>query len=394
MSFSFLKNKLIVIPYNNPKSWIADYITQTANVLSEKNIVIAFLWQDALSIKEIIARKLKSKESFRFIEKKDRIIYFRPIHFLPLRRLPLIESLNLIINIYFLKIFISSKGFDKKKKILWLFHPDFWYLPKIFGKSYISYYDCVDYFSSKSQNAEIKIRRNEIKIIKNVQLMTTISKTLKKLYSNQKKNIYVVPQGFAVKDFQSYRKLPQGNFLLKLKRPIIGYVGGINERLQFPILINLAKKNPHWNFIFNGPIQNLYYHQFKSKLNQLKKLKNVYFQEFDKKDYIPSVIKQFDICLIPYDISQDFNRYCYPMKVFEYFYLGKPIISTPIEELKQFFPLIKIASDTNDFNKSIKEILKNGWPLNYARKQKALALDNTWEKKIKKIDKILEQNDF
>jgi len=365
--------------------WICDYITKTIDILAEKNTVIGFLWQDAASLREILINKKK----FQFFKNEGNLFYLTPIHFLPFRRFAFIEFLNLIINSYLLKIFIFLRWFKSKDKILWLFHPDFWLLPKIFGKSYFSLYDCVDYFSSTDPQIEKKIRQNEARLIKNVQLMTVISQILKSLHHCEKKNTEIVPQGFSLQSFYSPQKLPQNHFIFKIKKPIIGYIGGINYRLDYPLLIDLAKKNPDYSFIFIGPFQKDPFIKFENQLEKLKKLKNVYFLGNQPRELLVEIIKYFDICSIPYDIKQEFNKFCYPMKVFEYFYLGKPVISTPIEELKHLQPYVKIAYNVDEFTKEIKKMLKNGWPKPYAQKQKELAIENSWANKIAQIDQIL-----
>jgi hypothetical protein len=89
--------------------------------------------------------------------------------------------------------------------------------------------------------------------------------------------------------------------------------------------------------------------------------------------------------MIPYDISQDFNKFCYPMKLFEYFYLGKPVISTEIMELTRFSDLVKIAKYTSEWEKSIKNIIGKKWPKENILKQRKLALDNSWKNKVNAI---------
>ena len=391
--FFFLKNKVIIIPYNNPRFWIADYIKKTENILSQENIVFSFLWQDSLSIKEIFTKKIKNRDhfKFKFISRKGGVYYLRPIHFLPLRRFSSVELINLIINSYLLKIFIFFSGNQKKEKIVWIFHPDFWLLPRIFGRSYLSLYDCIDYFSSINANEEEKIRQKEEKLIKNVQIMTVMSQALKNLYRTKKKEVTVTSQGFSLDTFQlqSKIKLPKNNLIFKLKKPIIGYAGGINYRLDYDLLIKVVQKNPQLTFLFIGPLQKDYFKTFAQELEKLKNLKNAHFLENQPRELLAEIIKYFDICLIPYDIEQEFNKFCYPMKVFEYFYVGKPTISTPIEELKRLQPYVKIAKDAQEFTREIRKILKTGWPKGYVQKQKKLAIANSWANKIEKIDQIL-----
>jgi len=79
------------------------------------------------------------------------------------------------------------------------------------------------------------------------------------------------------------------------------------------------------------------------------------------------------------------------MKIFEYFYPGKPVVSTPILELKRLQPYVKIAKNAEEFKEEIKKILKEGWPKEYQQKQKKMAIANSWENKIEKISEVLER---
>ena len=76
------------------------------------------------------------------------------------------------------------------------------------------------------------------------------------------------------------------------------------------------------------------------------------------------------------------------MKLFEYFYLGKPVISTPIEELKRFPKFVKIGKTAKEWEKHIKFLLSKPWP--YQKEQKKLAKENSWKSKIEVISKIID----
>ena len=135
------------------------------------------------------------------------------------------------------------------------------------------------------------------------------------------------------------------------------------------------------------------YRDTKRLIQELKSLKNIYLVPRTKSRLvIKEVIKNFDIGIIPYDVSHDFNRYCYPMKLFEYFYMGKPVISTPIDELKRFPKFVKIGESSIDWEKHIKSLLSMSWPVKYKEEQKKLAEENSWENKIEAINKVLLNN--
>jgi len=383
-----LENKLIIIGSTLPYSFSADYIKQTAKTLAKKNKVIIFFWGDALSFKEI----LKQKKKIKIIQRKKNIILFNPIHLLPWRRFETIRQSNLKLNILLLKLYLKSKKFLRLKKIAWVFNYELYNFPKFLGKSYLSLYDCVELPSSVNKQKEIEIRIKEKKLLQNTHLCFVNSQTLQKYYYKYK--THIVPQGFALNIFKK-NQLPKKPFFLPKNKPLIGYIGGINFRLDFKLLYKLVKNNSQWNFVFVGPDQKnkIEDNQVRTQywLKKLRFLKNIYLTGAVNKKQIPNLIKQFDVCLIPYNIKHKFNLYCYPMKIFEYFYIGKPVVSTPIKSLIPLQPYVKIAKDSKEISLKIAKILKNGWPKKYVKQQKQLAVKNSWQAKIEKISEILKK---
>ena len=73
------------------------------------------------------------------------------------------------------------------------------------------------------------------------------------------------------------------------------------------------------------------------------------------------------------------------MKLFEYFYVGKPVVSVDIIELKRFPKFVKIANSTNDWEKVISALLSKPWPKKIKEAQIKLAKENSWENKIAQV---------
>ena len=81
------------------------------------------------------------------------------------------------------------------------------------------------------------------------------------------------------------------------------------------------------------------------------------------------------------------------MKLFEYFYMGKPVISTPIEEVKRFPNYVKIGNTVEEWKKHITSLLSHSWPKSYQKKQREMAIANNWSKKISIIGEIISESD-
>lgn len=362
---------------------ICDFINQTADVLvKNQNIVIVF-FTNFFQSRKVFLKKITNKKKF---EKQNGIFYFYPIDILPFSRFSWVKKINLKISILFLRSYIWLK-FYRNPKIIWIFYPHLVFLLDYF-KKYKKIYDIIDFYTNPDPKKNNILFIQKKKMLEKSDVTTAISNTLKKQYlkiSNQK--ITIVPQGFKPDKSQKVR-FPK---LEKLKN-IVGYIGAINERLDFDLLIELIKKTPNINYVFVGPIEENPDFSLQNKKKEIKKLllyKNFIWLDRQPKEKIASIIEYFDVCIIPYDISQEFNRLCYPMKLFEYFYAGKPVVSTPIEELKHFPKLIKIGKNADEWEKYLYGLLQKKWPDKFKNLGKKLAENNSWENKIKKTSSLL-----
>jgi len=367
--------KLFIIPFELPWNWTADYQRQTVLELNKKNEkVLAYMNKDSYFF-----LKRKKKKNYPIIKNT---YFYQPKNFVIFQRFKFVQFSNQLINLIILRLNNLNK-----KIYLWSFDPDFYLLNYIANFLTITtIYDCVDYHSHNNKLINQQIKTKEDKIIKNSKYFFVNSKELAKIHRKKREPISIVPQGFDLDTFKT--KLKKIDFFNNIKKPIIGYVGGINYRLDYDLLITLAKKNRNWQFVFWGPIQkedNDQQNQIETKQKILFSLPNVFISKSDRKE-IPSVINYFDVCIIPYKINYLFNKHCYPMKIFEYFYLKKPVVSSHINELINFQnDFVSIAEDYLSWKKKIEEKIKKKESQIIKNKKKKLALENSWENKISSI---------
>lgn len=387
-----ITNQVIILPLFLPEGFPNDFEKKTAIFLSKKNKVILFRPHEGTTLFKL----LTSKQKFNHFKKqlktfKNPLIYFPIINFLPYQRFSYIRNLNYRIALRKIALFTKIIG---KKPILWLFYPQFENLIGKFNEKLVIY-DCLDYHSSIDPTQDKFKKEKEAKLLKKTDIVFTNSPVLYRLKKNLHPKVFQVPQSCHANLFLKRKKQPIPEDLKKIPSPRIGFVGNINHRLNFELIKTLSLNNSRFSFVFVGPqwgdprqdkIIN-----FEKKIKELKKIKNIYFLGAKSKKQLIGYIDNFDLGIIPYNINYEFCRFCYPLKVFEFFCRGKSLVSTPIESLKLLTPLIKIAKNAKEFEKEIKKILKNGWPRKYIERQKKLALVNSWEAKIKKISQILKK---
>lgn len=367
------KKRTIIIPFTLPWDWSADFQRQTCLELTRKGFnVIAYMNDDAYFFLK------NKKKKYPLINKLQ---FYTPKYYIPLRRFKYVELIN-----KYLSLLIFSFKILLERKTIWVFDPQFHYFSNFFINK-VSIYDCVDFHNSDSPSNKNIISINEKHLINNSDLFFVNSHTLKTIHKKRKETINLVPQGFNSSEFEKYKK---NNIYKKNNKITIGYVGGINYRLDYKLLTKLISNNPQWQFSFWGPVQgsqqDITYKTLEN-VTILKKFPNVKFNKTKDKFRLIEEINNFDVCLIPYDIKQPINLFSYPMKVFEYFYLGKPVISTPIKELRKskFKNLIYIENSTDGFEKKINMLLKERWSKQKIYLQKRLSANNSWENKVSYI---------
>lgn len=359
-----------------------DYATQTLKILGENNIAYGLALGNPVNLKEFVRQVLKG--DFRIVKKQWYSSIIRPVFIIPGQRFEFVKKINIFFNALAVKIFLELR-YRNKKKIVWLFEPyRSWIILSVF-RNYKTIYDCVDYFSGLSD----EVANEERHLLQNASHVFANSHSLAGQLRKYRQDVHVVPLGFAE---QIFRKEIIHKFPRRPDHLIVGFVGGIDYRLDYDLLFRVVRTLPRVTFEFVGPIlPNVIDHgpDIDMLFGKLRKFPNVRWIPEQSKNRIPGIIQHFDIGIIPYDIKYPLNKYCHPMKLMEYFYMGKPVVATTIEELKRFPKYVKIGSTAEEWGQHIKALLSPSWPKKYKEEQRRLAEENSWERKIEAVRRVI-----
>ena len=174
------------------------------------------------------------------------------------------------------------------------------------------------------------------------------------------------------------------NKILNNGKKIIGYYGALACWMDYELIKYLAEKRPEYDIVFFGV---KYDDSFdRSKLDRYE---NVHF--LGKRNYkdLPNYASRFDVCTIPFKVNE-ITKATSPVKLFEYMALGKPIVTTEMDECKKY-KSVAIAKNKEEFVELVDNAVKLEDDLNYKEILKEEALDNTWEKKAQIIINLLEK---
>lgn len=200
------------------------------------------------------------------------------------------------------------------------------------------------------------------------------------LYNNKKdlcKTCLIVKNGVNFKLFS------QGFYSRINAEKIVGYVGTIDERLDYDLLQYLLTQMPDIKFVFVGRINT------ESGSTVLHQFPNACFTGAKTPDELPGYLKTFSAAIIPF-VKSDFTRGIYPMKINEYLAVGLPVISTDFSDLSDFEDTIRIAGDNATFLQCLQAELDTDTAEKRASRQ-GIARQNTWAVRAEELSDAIEQ---
>jgi len=125
-------------------------------------------------------------------------------------------------------------------------------------------------------------------------------------------------------------------------RPVAGYVGVIDERLDLPLIAGIAARLPDWEIRMIGPVA-------KIDPDDLPKAPNIFYEGHKSYAELPEVMAGLDVALMPFAINEA-TRSISPTKTLEYLAGGLPIISTHVPDVvADFSSVVHLRSRAEEF---------------------------------------------
>ncbi|MBT4349318.1 glycosyltransferase [bacterium] len=218
----------------------------------------------------------------------------------------------------------------------------------------LTVFEAVDNWLNHSSYQKYQQRLTEsYNIFKNqADLIFTVSQKLVHFFDDQP-NVYWIPNGVDYKHYNQKFALVNRD-IADIPKPIIGYIGVIQDRVDLKLIEHLARANPKKSIVLVGPVW--------SEQDELKKavnnLKNIYFLGYKSYNEAPMYIQQFDIGIIPHQ-QAEFSASTNPMKMYEYLACGKPVVATQNSGTENIEDMIAVANNSEDFNDKLNDLLKS-----------------------------------
>jgi UDP-galactopyranose mutase len=252
--------------------------------------------------------------------------------------------------------------------VLWFYTPMMFPIAKHIEAAAIVY-DCMDELSA-FRFAPPELRDHEALLMRHADVMFTGGHSIYEAKRQYHSNIHSFPSSVDIAHFRSARasvsvSAEQAN----LPRPVFGFYGVIDERIDLDLIEKLAAARPAWSIAMVGPTA-------KIDAAALPQAKNIHY--FGQKDYaeLPAYLAGWDVALMPFAINEA-TRFISPTKTPEYLAAGRPVVSTPVPDV------------VRDYGKVEGVLIADGASAFVAACEHALALSHDHKAWLPTVDALL-----
>lgn len=196
----------------------------------------------------------------------------------------------------------------------------------------------------------------------------------------------MIPNGAAYEIFSRVQterdSLPCPEEMKNLPHPVFGFVGMLQECIDYDLLEALAKERPDATiFCIGRTLPGV-------SLDRFKPYANVVFRGLVPQTALPAYIAQFDVCLNVFRAGA-LSRDVSPLKFYEYLATGKPVVSTrePLQ-VEDFQDVVYIAQDRAAFLRLCNQAAQENDP-EKVQKRLQYGAQCSWSERVRQMEETL-----
>ena len=140
--------------------------------------------------------------------------------------------------------------------------------------------------------------------------------------------------------------------LATMPRPIAIYVGAMHHWFDFELVNTVARRLPQVSLVLIGPDQ--------LARRRLERLPNLHLLGRRSYARLPSYLHNADVALIPFDVQRypELVHSVNPLKLYEYFACGLPVIATEWQELQTLSSPALLCRSPEEFVQAVEQVCR------------------------------------
>ena len=153
----------------------------------------------------------------------------------------------------------------------------------------------------------------------------------------------------------------------------IGYFGSLNTWFDVDAFVTAVREHPEWRFLLVGPSAETFPRQAFDNLANVELIGEVPYKD------APIWLAEFDVAVIPFVISP-LTMATNPVKLYEYFACGLPVVSSRLGEVELYSGLVYLAATPREFVSQLEAAMDEDDP-GKRRARRQVAERETWTRR-------------
>ena len=250
-----------------------------------------------------------------------------------------------------------------RRRGLVMLYPHYLYLRDQLCPDVSIYYNVDDYTLYWPRQAE-RIRELERATVRSADLTVCVARLraeeLKAAVPEAAGRIHHIPHGAPTPFLAASPLVRPGSpppDIAHLPRPLLGYVGSMEGRVDWELMDRLSREFPAASIVVLGRTGPEVAQPWWEACARFLARPNVHAIGWRPQEALPAYYQAFDVSLIPYRVDHPFNRACSPTKIMDAMGSGRPIVATAIPECRLHAERFHVAEDAGEFLGAVREIL-------------------------------------
>lgn len=255
-----------------------------------------------------------------------------------------------------------------------------YYTPMALGAAPAGFAPVLTVFDAMDELAQFRgappaLREREAALMAAADLVFAGGPSLYAARAGRHPNVVCFPSGVEVAHFaQAAAGIPVAAAIADLPRPILGFYGVLDERLDLDLIAAVADARPDWTIAMIGPVVKI----APADLPDRPNIAYVGKQEYGD---LPSFLAGFDVAILPF-ARNEATRFISPTKTLEYLAGQKPVVSTPIADVVDLYgAVVEVAATPAAFVAAAAGVLAEDLVARARRRATAEAIlaQHTWD---------------
>jgi UDP-galactopyranose mutase len=270
------------------------------------------------------------------------------------------------------------------KPVLWFYTPMMYGFARHVDAAAVVY-DCMDELST-FKFAPPQLRDLEQDLIKRADVVFTGGFSLYEAKRHLHDNLHPFPSSVDSAHFRTARSgISDPADQTAIGRPRLGFYGVVDERLDLDLIRTVAEARPDWSLVMVGPI-------VKISEDEVPRAPNIHYLGQKAYAELPAYLSAWDVALMPFAINEA-TRFISPTKTPEYLASGRPVVSTPITDVKRHWGAVSgvfIAGSPDEFIAACERALDLGkTPNAYLPDVDRVLSELSWDETFRRMNELV-----